>query len=376
MSGFRLGSVIGFDIRIDFSWFIIFFLILWSFTMAVFPAQLPGLSSNVYLAMGLSGALLFFISLLLHELSHSVVARAKGIPVEGITLFLFGGVAQTKSEARSAGDEFQIAFVGPLMSFALGALFFVAAGVARAAGIHPSVVEVSRYLGLLNIVLATFNLLPGFPLDGGRVLRAIVWKVTGDITRATQIASAAGQLLGFLLVLFGLWQVFTTNLMSGLWLVLIGWFLRNAALGAYRQHLTQEALVDATARETMTAAPETVSPDITLDELANQHFLRRRFVAFPVADGDVPLGIVTLNQLKEVPREDWPHRTARDVMTPAAEPIVVRPDEPLVNVVEKLRESPVRRLLVVRDGHLEGIITASDIAGWVGKTRLLRQSMA
>jgi Zn-dependent protease/predicted transcriptional regulator len=376
MNGFRLGSVIGFDIRIDFSWFIIFFLILWSFTMAVFPAQLPGLPRNVYVIMGLSGALLFFISLLLHELSHSVVARAKGIRVEGITLFLFGGVAQTKSEAKTAGDEFKIAVIGPVTSIALGLLFAGAAALGARAGMHPAIIEVARYLSLLNVVLAVFNLLPGFPLDGGRVLRALVWKFTGDITRATRMATGAGQALGYLLVAFGLWQVFTTNLMSGLWLVLIGWFLRNAALGAYRQHLTQEALLDATARETMTAMPETVPPDITLEELASQHFLRRRFVAFPVAEGDVPLGIVTLHQLKEVPREEWPQRTARDVMTPAAEPIVVPPDESLLRVAEKLRESPVRRVLVVRDGRLEGIITASDIAGWVGKTRLLRQNEA
>jgi Zn-dependent protease len=368
MKGFRLGSVIGFDIRIDFSWFIIFALILWSFSVGVFPAQLPGRSPTVYAVMGFAGAMLFFVSLLLHELSHSVVARAKGIPVEGITLFLFGGVARTRSEAGSPGDEFQIAFVGPLMSFALGAVFFGIAHVTAGAG-WPEVATIATYLSWLNVILALFNLLPGFPLDGGRVLRSAVWKFTGSLTRATRIASIGGQALAYLLVALGLLQTFVGGVMGGLWLVLIGWFLRNAAVQSYQQHLVHEALADATARQTMTPAPETVSPDLTLEELTDRHFLRRRYVAFPVMEDDAPVGLITLNQVKDVPREDWPLRRTRDVMTPIGEAITVGPDEPLLRVLDKLRASPGRRVLVVRDNQLEGIITASDIAGWVARSR-------
>jgi Zn-dependent protease/CBS domain-containing protein len=372
MNGFRLGRIIGFDIRIDFSWFIILFLVLWSFTVGVFPAQVPGLSGQTYLAMGISGALLFFASLLLHELSHSVVARAKGIEVESITLFLFGGVAQTRSEARTPGDEFQIAIVGPIMSVALGVLFGALAWLGTGLDWHPGVRAVALYLALLNTILAVFNLLPGFPLDGGRVLRSIVWRITGDLTRATQVASTGGQWLGYALVGIGIWQAFGGNVMGGLWLVLIGWFLRNAAVSGYRQHIMHEALVDATARQTMTPVPETVPPDITLEDLTERYFMRRRFVAFPVTRDEQPLGIITLNQVKDVPRTDWPLRLARDTMTPAAESIVVDPDDSLLHVLEKLRASPVRRVLVVRSGRLEGIITANDIAQWIGRTRLLR----
>jgi Zn-dependent protease/CBS domain-containing protein len=374
MNGFRLGSVIGFEVKIDFSWFVILALVLWSFTMGVFPAQLPGLPRQVYLFMGAAAALLFFASLLMHELAHSVVARAKGIPVESITLFLFGGVAQTKSEARTPGDEFQIAFIGPVMSAALGALFLGLAWLGTRAGWHPSIVVVAQYLALLNIILAVFNMLPGFPLDGGRVLRALVWKATGDMTRATRVASTGGQVLGLTLVILGIWQAFQGVVLGGLWLVFIGWFLRNAATMGYRQHLIHGALEDAAARQIMTPGPVTVPPDLTLEQLMDLHFLRRRFMAFPVEDAGRPLGIITMNQVRDVPRGDWPLRTVADVMTPLDDAIVVQPDDSLIHVLDKVRSSPVRRVLVLSDGRLQGILTASDMATWIGKARLMRET--
>lgn len=369
MGGFRLGRILGFEIRVDFSWFIIFFLILWSFTAGVFPSQVPGQTKAVYFAMGLSGALLFFASLLLHELSHSVVARAKGIPVDGITLFIFGGMAHTRSEAETPGDEFLIAVVGPLASIAIGLVLVALWQLGERAGWHPAVLPVLQYIAWLNIVLAIFNLLPGFPLDGGRLFRAAVWKATGSMTKATRTASAGGRVLAYLLVGLGLFQAFTGSVMSGLWLVFIGWFLRNAAIASYQQHLIRETLEGATARQVMTPVPQTVPESLSLQSLMEDYFLRRRFLSYPVEDGGQPVGIVTLHQVREVPRQDWTQRSVAETMTPATEDLVVAPEESMASVLDKLRRSPVRRLLVLRNGGLEGIITASDVTAWLERMR-------
>lgn len=373
MGDFRLGSIFGFEIRVDFSWFIIFFLILWTFTFAVFPTNFPGLPTGAYIAMGVAGTLLFFASLVAHELSHSFVARSKGIPVEGITLFIFGGISRTRMEADEPGDEFWIAAVGPLTSIAIGALLWLLAWLGSRAGWSVAVTGVALYLGVLNIILAVFNLLPGFPLDGGRLFRAIAWKITGDVTRATRYAATGGKWLGYLLVGLGILQALQGAIVGGLWLIFIGWFLRNAAEISYQQHLLQILLGRVRAREAMTRNPETVPPDLTLQRLVDEYFLHRRFQAFPVAEDDRPLGIITLNQVKAVPREVWPTRTVAEVMTKADEEITVRPEDPMPQVLEKMERSPARRVLVTRDGRLEGIITASDVAAWLRRVRELER---
>ena len=371
MRDFRLGSILGFEIRIDISWFIIFFLILWTFTFAVFPVNFPGLSMMAYIAMGVIGTLLFFASLLAHEISHSLVARAKDIPVEGITLFIFGGMSRTRMEAETAGDEFQIAGVGPLTSLVLGGLFWAVAWVSFRAGGSMAIIGVAQYLALLNVLLAVFNLLPGFPLDGGRIFRAAVWKYSGDYTKATRWASNAGKGLAYLLIGFGLFSAFSGNIVGGLWLVFIGWFLRNAAVASYQQHLLQQVLTEVRAEDAMTRDPETVRPELTLQELVDEHFMRRRFDAFPVARNGQPLGLITLEQVREVPREEWPTRTVGDAMSPAEDGVTVRPDERMSDVLQKMEGAGHGRVLVTRDGHLEGIITTADVMGWVKRAREL-----
>jgi len=371
MGDFRLGSVLGFEIRIDFSWFIIFALILWSFSFGVFPASFPGLGAATYIGMGVAGTLLFFASLLAHELSHSVVARSKGIPVEGITLFIFGGMARTRLEAEEPGDEFYIAVVGPVSSIVIGLLFGLVWWVGTRAGWSVAVTGVAAYLGMLNIALAVFNLLPGFPLDGGRLFRSLVWKMTGDVTKATRFASTGGKWLGYVLVGLGILQAFSGNVLGGLWLVFIGWFLRNAAITSYEQHLIRMVLEGVRAAETMTRNPETVPSHLTVQELVDEYFLRRRYQAFPVVDDGHPVGIVTLNQVKELPREEWPVRTVGSIMAPARDGVTVRPEERMTSVLEKMEASGVRRVLVTRDGRLEGIITATDVAGWLDRARQL-----
>lgn len=369
MGDFRLGSVLGFEIRIDFSWFVIFLLILWSFSARVFPAQYPGLTAGTYLTMGTIGALLFFCSLLAHELAHSLVARSKGIPVEGITLFIFGGMARTKVEAEQPGDEFAIAVVGPLSSLLIAGLF---AGVWWLGGLAgwTAVSGVARYLAFLNVLLAAFNILPGFPLDGGRLFRSAVWKVTGDLTKATRWASAGGRLLAYLLIGLGVLQLFSGAALGGLWLIFIGWFLRNAAVMSLQQHVVRHVLEGVSAREIMSPRPVTVSPDLTLSDLVESYFLEERHHSFPVVELDQPVGLVTLQHVKEVPREEWTTRRVRDVMTGAGE-IVVGPREDVTRVLERMQSADERRVLVVENGMLLGIISASDVAGWIQRSQEL-----
>lgn len=245
MASFRLGTTFGFEIRIDSSWFILFALILWSFSSNVFPRAMPGLGSGVYLLMGAMAAILFFASLLIHELGHALVARAKGIQVKGITLFIFGGVALTSREASTPGDEFQIAGAGPVMSFLLAGIFWAIGNLGLGWGLHDSVIVVARYLAGLNLVLAIFNLLPGFPLDGGRLLRAALWKATGSLTRATRYATLAGQMLAWVLIALGVWSVLLGDVVGGIWLILIAWFLRSAAIASWRQQLVLDRMEEA-----------------------------------------------------------------------------------------------------------------------------------
>ncbi|MGJ3253631.1 MAG: site-2 protease family protein, partial [Elainellaceae cyanobacterium] len=277
MRGFKLGSILGFEIRIDLSWLLIFSLILWTLTANLFPANYPGLSESTYIIMGVTGTILFFVSLVIHELSHSVVARAKGIPVEGITLFAFGGVSRTRMDAESPGDEFQIAGIGPLTSLILAGVSALVWYLGRNAGLGVAILGVAAYLAWINTLLAVFNLLPGFPLDGGRLFRSIVWRFTNNLKTATRVASIGGRVLGYGLIFFGFWQLFSPgpNLIGGLWLVLIGWFLNNAAEVSYQDLVVRMALEGLRVRDVMTLEPETIPSSLNLQELVDQYFFNR-----------------------------------------------------------------------------------------------------
>jgi Zn-dependent protease/CBS domain-containing protein len=369
MQGFRLGSIFGFEIRVDLSWFLIFFLILWTFIGSVFPANYPGLSQGTYIIMGIVATLLFFASLLAHELSHSFVARAKGIPVEGITLFIFGGVSRTRMDAETPGDEFQIAGVGPLTSVLLSVLFGLLYWLGRRAGWSVAVNGVTGYLASINLILAIFNLLPGFPLDGGRLFRSIIWKITGNLKKATRIASWGGKFFAYLLIAWGLVQLFGGLIFNGLWLIFIGWFLYNAAEYSYREVQLQKSLEGVRVNQVMTPNPETVTPDLTLRELVDEYFLQRRYQAYPVTQSDRPLGIITLNRVKEIPQNEWHRRTVRETMISAEKDVIVPPDEKMPQVLQKMAESGARRVLVAKNNRLQGMITASDVANWLRRRR-------
>ena len=369
MEGFRLGSIFGFEIRVDLSWLIIFFLVLWTLSAGIFPTNYPGFDSSTYFGMGIVATLLFFASLLAHELSHSFVARAKGIPVEGITLFIFGGVSRTRMDAQTPGDEFQIAGVGPVVSLLLAAVFGLIWYVGKNTGLSVVFTGVLAYLAVINLALAIFNMLPGFPLDGGRVFRSLLWKYTGNLKKATKIASNGGKWLSYLLIVFGVLEMFAGAILGGLWLILIGWFLYNAAETSYEELLLRSSLQGVKAQEIMTPHPETVSPDMKLQELVDRYFLSRRYHSFPVTQDGHPVGIITLNQVKDIPREEWQYCTVKDTMIPTENGVTARPEEQMSQVLQKMQDSGVRRVLVIHNDLLKGIITANDLAYWLQRQR-------
>lgn len=371
MNGIRLGRIAGVEIRVDYSWFIIAFLILWTFTVGVFPASYPGRVPGAYLAMGAAATLLFFASILVHELSHSLVARRRGVPVEGITLFIFGGMARSRGEFEKPGDEFVIAGVGPLTSFLISGLFGVVAWLGTTLGWSVPVVGVALQLAAINLALAVFNLLPGFPLDGGRLLRAVVWQRTGDLRRATRWATNGGKLLGYALIALGVFGLFGGNLIGGVWMILIGWFVRAAAEASMRQLLVQQSLRGVRSADVMSPDPVTVPPDLTVQDFVDQFVQEGRHRAYPVAEADRALGIVAVRQLQDVPRAEWSRLTVADVMVPVEKGIAVSADEPMTEVVPRLTDATGGRVLVVSGGRLEGIITRGDFARWLERAQVM-----
>jgi Zn-dependent protease len=373
IAGIRIARLFGFEIRLDLSWFVVFLLVFWTFAQGVFPSRVPGYSSAVYNTMALVGAILFFGSVLMHELAHSAVARARGIPVEGITLFIFGGVARVRSDVENPRDEFLITVVGPLSSAAIGLVLLAFARVGAHWGVADSVTGVADFLALANFILAGFNLIPGFPLDGGRLFRSLVWYVTKDLRKATRWASYTGRGFGLLLIGYGILNLFWGGLVAGMWLIFIGWFLAQAAEASYRQLILRRILEGVQASEAMTRAPETVRPELTLRDLVDEYFLRRRYNSFPVEDdqGNL-LGLITLTQVKKVERERWPTTRVGEVMMPVSGTVIVRSRDTLAEVLAKLESEGVGRALVVDNGRLEGVISNADVAQWLDRYQQLR----
>lgn len=370
--GVRICNFFGFEVRLDPSWFIVFFLVIWTFAEAVFPRRHPGLTTQIYIFMAFAGAIIFFASVLLHELAHSAVARALGIEVEGITLFIFGGVARIRAEATRPRDEFLITVVGPLTSGAIGLFLLIIAALGSARGAPVAITGVADHLALLNFVLAAFNLIPGFPLDGGRLLRSLVWHLTGDFRKATRWASLTGRVFGFLLVGLGLLYVFSGVLVGGIWFIFIGWFLAQAAEASYRQLILRRILEGVKVREAMTSDPETVHVGLTLNELVSEYFLNRRYSAFPVKDDRGGLvGLITLCQIKQVARDRWPMTRLQDVMLKLGEAPLVRPEDSLAVVLSRMEEAGLGRALVIDGGQLLGVITRADVAQWLERYQQL-----
>lgn len=359
---FRIGGI---QIAIDYSWIIIFLLVLWSLSAGYFPYQYPGYGWGIYLGVGLVATLLFFTSVLVHELSHAFVANGLGQEVRRISLFIFGGMAHLSGEPRSAGAEFKIAAVGPLTSLVLGGVFWLIAWGTASAGMDALWVAVFRYLAFINVALAIFNLLPGYPLDGGRLLRAYFWNRYGNLRRATARAADWGAGIAVGLMILGVIEIFAGALVGGLWLIFIGMFLRAAARAGYYGVVVEHALGRTQVRDIMITEPVIVSADTTVEEAVEDYFLRRGFGGFPVArDGRIE-GIVSLPMVQKCPREERPARRVGEIMRPVEEKLQVTPWTTVSDALRQMTEADAGRLLVMEGGQLRGLITRAGIARFI-----------
>jgi Zn-dependent protease/CBS domain-containing protein len=356
---FQLGRIAGIRISANWSWLIVFALIVWSLASAVFPSQNPGFSDGQYVAMALVAAALFFASLLLHELGHALQARREGVEIEGINLWLFGGVAQFKGGFPSAGAEFRIAIAGPLVSLALG-IFFVL--VAVFAGLPNAIDGVVAWLGYTNLILLVFNLLPALPLDGGRVLRSALWHFRGDLQWATWVASGIGRGFGYLLIALGLVMLIVEGAFSGAWLVFVGWFLLQAATAEARYVATKQALEGLRVRDLMIRQPVTVEADLSLGQFMDDVAWSQRYTTYPVLEQGHPIGLLAFRSVAAVPRDEWNARRVRDAMIPRDQVPLFHEDESAIDALAELSTSEVNRGLVVDNGRLAGFLSITDLA--------------
>lgn len=383
MNGFRLGRFFGIDLHIDWSWLLIFALVSWSLN-SMFREIHPEWTMLAQWGLALLGALLFFISVLAHELAHSIVARARGIPVKNITLFLFGGVSNIQKEPTSPMTELMIAIVGPLTSFLLGGIFLVL-GIGGAALSDISMTNPTgllhqlgplntmfMWLGSVNILLGIFNLIPGFPLDGGRVLRSILWTITDDVVKATRWASVVGQIIAWLLILAGVFMLFGVQvpllgggIANGMWIIFIGWFLQNAAVQNYQKAVVQDILGNVPVEKIMNPEVPVVPADIKVDDLVEKHIMKTDNQAFIVFDEDKMVGLVSIDDVRKLSNEERQNETVRDIMTPSKELVVVAANENAAEALDRLQNRKIRQLPVVNGNRIVGLLRRKDILRWL-----------
>jgi Zn-dependent protease/CBS domain-containing protein len=374
-SSWRLFRIRGIDIGVHYTWLFIFILISWTLAQGLFPQQHPGWSAPTYWVMGIFTALCLFISVLLHELAHSLVAQARGMKVGSITLFIFGGVSNLEEEPEKPRTEFAMAVVGPLTSLVLG---FILWGLAMAlAGTPVSFMGLIRldsplasvigYLGWINITLAIFNMIPGFPLDGGRVLRSIIWGSSGSLAKATNAAAMVGRLFGWAFILVGILMIFGIalpviggGLFGGLWIVFIGWFLSSAADASRKDVTLREHLGGIKVRDVMNTQPGGIGPETTVEQVVGNIFQRLHGRAVPVCRDDRLLGIVTIDDLKKVSREQWATTPVERIMT--REPLyTVAPEDGVYNAFKMIAQHAINQVLVTLDGKCIGMLSRADI---------------
>lgn len=363
--GIPIGRLFGINLRLHWSWFIILFVITWMLASSYFPnvEEYKAWGTPTRWVISLVTSLLFFASVLAHELAHSLVARGAGLQVSAITLFIFGGVSQLTEEPKSAGSEFRMAIAGPATSLFIGGVCW---GVFFATRHTTSpVAGMTFWLGYINIALAAFNMIPGFPLDGGRVLRSIIWWRSGNLRRATRIASLIGRGIGYLFIFAGIALIFTPYWPNGLWLALIGWILENAAVGSYRQMALQDILHGHKVSEVMSRDCHAVPPTIAIETLVNDHILTSGRRCFPVVDGEQALGLVSVHDVRSVERRQWPFKTVREIMTPINRVKQVRPDDDLYSVMQLLTEQNVNQVPVVADSAVVGMVSRESLLHFI-----------
>jgi Zn-dependent protease/predicted transcriptional regulator len=361
----RLTKIAGIQIDIDYSWLFVFFLVLWCLAAGYFPNAYPGHGQLQYWIVGLVATLFFFSSVLFHELCHAIVGNRLGEKIDRITLFIFGGMAHLTGEPKNAEDEFKIAGVGPLSSLALGVLFWLVASALRAETAPSLWPAVFRYLAYLNVALALFNLLPGYPLDGGRLLRAVLWKRWGSIERATARAADWGNTIAWGLMAMGLLEIFGGALIGGLWLIFIGLFLRGAAASGYQGTMVEQILQRIRVGEIMTRSPITLDSQTAVSDAVENYFLKLGHGGFPVlADGRVA-GMLSLPLVSKCPVEERSHKKVGDLMRPLDPSIEISPSASALSAMHQMNDAGSSRLIVLENGKLVGLITLTGLTRFV-----------
>lgn len=354
-----LGRIAGIRIGINWSWLIVFGLIVWTLGASVFPSQDPHLSSATYAVMAVAAALLFFCSLLLHELGHAIQARREGVEIEGITLWLFGGVASFRGMFPSAGAELRIALAGPAVSAALGGLFV---GVAEAVGRPLAINGVAAWLGYINLLLLAFNMLPALPLDGGRVLRALLWRGKGELAAATRLAVTVSRGFAFAMIGLGLLTLILGGSFGGAWLAFLGWFLLQASGMETRSLVLHDALGGLRVHDLMVRSPAVVTADTTLAEFMDDVAFAHRYTTYPVLENGVAVGLLPFGCVARVPRGAWHRTRVRDCMLRRDDVPIVSEDDELIVAFDQMSAGGINRALVMDDGRLEGLLSITDVA--------------
>jgi Zn-dependent protease/predicted transcriptional regulator len=357
----KLFKLQGFEVKIDFSWIIIAILVAWSLSTGLFPLRFKNLSTQTYWIMGIVGALGLFLSIIAHEFAHSLVARKYGMPMKGITLFIFGGVAEMGEEPPKPRAEFAMAIVGPVSSIAIAGIFY---GIYRAGGsfLPQAINGVLGYLAWINAILAAFNLVPAFPLDGGRVLRSILWGVKGNLNWATRISSRIGSGFGIFLIVMGILNVLRGNFIGGMWWFVLGLFLQGAAKMSYQRLVTRKALEGEPVRRFMKSDPVTVKPTISLQELVEDYVYKYHFKMFPVVeDGNRLVGCIATKDVKGVPREEWDHKNVGEIAEKCTPENTIEPEKDATKALSMMSRNGASRLMVVEEGRLVGIIALKDM---------------
>ena len=364
-----LGRILGIPIGLDYSWFLIFVLLTWTMAVGYYPSEFKNWPVIQYWLLGAATAIMLFVSVLLHELGHSVVAMHYKVPVRSITLFIFGGVSQISTEPPSATAAFWISIAGPFMSFALAALFTLAQPFF--VSIVP-LMALSKYLVYINAALGVFNLIPGFPLDGGGVFRAIVWGVNHNMRRATLIAANVGRFIAYLFIIFGVWQIIEGRFFDGMWIAFIGWFLESAAKGLVQQQALQDLLAGHKVSQAMDLHYAAIPADTTIQQLVDHHILGTGQRSFLVTSGNQVIGLLTLHHVKQVPRSEWKTTTTSQIVIPAAQMKKVGPDTGLWEALEEMDRDGVNQLPVMADGQIQGMLSREDVVSYLRTLTQLR----
>jgi Zn-dependent protease/CBS domain-containing protein len=355
----RLGNIAGINIYAHLSWLIILVLLTWSLANDWFAQLFPGWSTATYWIVAFVSTLLLFVCVLAHELAHALIAQRSGLTVKHITLFIFGGVAHIEEEMQRPGVEFRVALAGPIASFLLATLAFLLAWPLR--GSNAAAEAVLDYLAVTNFLLWAFNLIPGFPLDGGRILRSIIWKATGNFKKSTRIASSVGQAGGYLFILLGVVAFFTGNFFNGLWVAFIGWFLLSAAQTANSQVELQSTFRGVSVAQVMNTRPLTVPANISLQKLVEEYFLPLGLRSAPVTQGDYLAGLITLSDIARVARERWSYTPVGHVMRLLDQVTTATPAQPLLEVLHVMGTQDINQVPVVEDGRLVGLVSREEI---------------